>query len=336
MEYYAHTSEDGMRRQTVAAHCRKAASYAAECLSSVGLSNTAYLAGLMHDTGKLTQEYQTYLERAARGEAVRRGSVVHTFAGVRFLLEHYHGSKHDSSFNDITCELLAFAVGAHHGLFDCIDENHASGFLHRLQSHDSEYQEAIKNAEMHLITRDETNQLFQASCEEMSIIFEKIQKILDFESSQENDLYFYVSLIARLLLSAVIQGDRRDTTEFVTGISRLPHTKDMRDIFLGTRECQGYVEPCVFDEGSSPYDEIQELSFGLMYHGITYADEAYSADTAGHMTANFWNAVMRKGIITFPKPKECPLHKTLGEMPVKPFGASLQNFTGLREFGEVD
>ena len=130
MEYYAHTSEDGMRRQTVAAHCRKAASYAAECLSSVGLSNTAYLAGLMHDTGKLTQEYQTYLERAARGEAVRRGSVVHTFAGVRFLLEHYHGSKHDSSFNDITCELLAFAVGAHHGLFDCIDENHASGFLH--------------------------------------------------------------------------------------------------------------------------------------------------------------------------------------------------------------
>ena len=47
MEYYAHTSEDGMRRQTVAAHCRKAASYAAECLSSVGLSNTAYLAGLM-------------------------------------------------------------------------------------------------------------------------------------------------------------------------------------------------------------------------------------------------------------------------------------------------
>lgn len=52
MEYYAHTSEDGMRRQTVAAHCRKAASYAAECLSSVGLSNTAYLAGLMHDTGQ--------------------------------------------------------------------------------------------------------------------------------------------------------------------------------------------------------------------------------------------------------------------------------------------
>ena len=109
-----------------------------------------------------------------------------------------------------------------------------------------------------------------------------------------------------------------------------------RDIFLGTRECQGYVEPCVFGEGSSSYDEIPELSFGLMYHGITYADEAYSPDTVGKMTANFWNAVMRKGVITFPKPEDCPMHKTLGNMEIKPFETSLENFTGLREFGEVN
>lgn len=134
---------------------------------------------------------------------------------------------------------------------------------------------------------------------------------------------------------AELAGDRNENKHHEIA-KRMIQKGGRRDIFLGTRECQGYVEPCVFDEGSSPYDEIQELSFGLMYHGITYADEAYSADTAGHMTANFWNAVMRKGIITFPKPKECPLHKTLGEMPVKPFGASLQNFSGLREFGEVD
>lgn len=109
-----------------------------------------------------------------------------------------------------------------------------------------------------------------------------------------------------------------------------------RDIFLGTRECQGYVEPCVFDEGSSIYDEIPELSFGLMYHGITYADEAYSPETAGKMTANFWNAVMRNGVIIFPRPEDCPLHKTLGDMEMKPFGEALENFTGLREFGEVN
>ena len=31
-----------------------------------------------------------------------------------------------------------------------------------------------------------------------------------------------------------------------------------RDIFLGSRECQGYVEPCVFEEGTGAYDDIQK------------------------------------------------------------------------------
>lgn len=109
-----------------------------------------------------------------------------------------------------------------------------------------------------------------------------------------------------------------------------------RDIFLGTRECQGYVEPCRFGEGLGAYDSVPELSFGLMYHGITYADEAYSKETQGMMTANFWYPKMKNGIITFPRPENCSMHKTLRPMEMKAFGDELQNFSGLREFGEVN
>lgn len=109
-----------------------------------------------------------------------------------------------------------------------------------------------------------------------------------------------------------------------------------RDIFLGTRECQGYVEPCIFGEGAGAYDDTPELAFGLMYHGITYADEAYSDKTAGKMTARFWYPVMKKGEIYFPRPEECPIEKTLGNMEIKPFGEDHQNFLGLKEFGEVE
>ena len=94
-----------------------------------------------------------------------------------------------------------------------------------------------------------------------------------------------------------------------------------RDIFLGTRECQGYVEPCVFGEGAGAYDGINELGFGVMYHSVTYADEAYDDDTAGMMTVNLWNAVMRKGIITFPRPGDCPMHRPIHAMEIKPFSA---------------
>jgi CRISPR-associated protein Cas5d len=103
-----------------------------------------------------------------------------------------------------------------------------------------------------------------------------------------------------------------------------------RDIFLGTRECQGYVRPCVFGEDNGFYDDIGELSFGMMYHGITYADEAYSEETKGNLTVRLWKAVMQKGIISFPPPWECA-HTVRREMNIKLFGTEHGNFTVAEE-----
>lgn len=108
-----------------------------------------------------------------------------------------------------------------------------------------------------------------------------------------------------------------------------------RDVFLGARECQAYVEPCVFGEGEGYYDDLPQLGFGVMYHGMTYADEAYSADTQGKMTVNLWRPVMEKGIIRFPRPEECEMHKPIKDMEMKAFGTAQGNFSGLAEYGEV-
>lgn len=131
-----------------------------------------------------------------------------------------------------------------------------------------------------------------------------------------------------------LAGDRNENKHHQIALKMI-RKGGRRDIFLGTRECQGYVEPCVYGEGVGAYDEISRLEFGLMYHGITYADEAYSSETAGSMTARFWRPVMERGIIRFPRPEECPYHKHLQKMNIKPFGEELQNFTGWKEFGEV-
>ena len=108
-----------------------------------------------------------------------------------------------------------------------------------------------------------------------------------------------------------------------------------RDIFLGTRECQAYVEPCVFGEGEGAYDKLPQLAFGVMLHGITYPDEAYSDETKGKLTTNFWLPMMENGIITFPRPEDCPMHKTVRAMDMKIFDRSAENFTGLAEFEGV-
>lgn len=98
-----------------------------------------------------------------------------------------------------------------------------------------------------------------------------------------------------------------------------------RDIFLGTRECQAYVRPCVFGDETGAYDDINEMHFGIMYHGITYADEAYSPETEEKMTVRLWQAVMKKGVINFPPPKDC-IHREGKSMKMKNFGKNLNNF----------
>ena len=111
-----------------------------------------------------------------------------------------------------------------------------------------------------------------------------------------------------------------------------------RDIFLGTRECQGYVEPCKFGEGVSAYDNTGEVPYGLMLHGITYPDEVVNEDDKGKMTVRLWNPVMNNGVIDFIRPEECTIKRHIREMPIKPFGKQHNNFTGLDEFtgGGID
>lgn len=92
-----------------------------------------------------------------------------------------------------------------------------------------------------------------------------------------------------------------------------------RDIFLGTRECQGYVEPCVFGSGEGYYDHVHAMNFGFSYHGITYADEAVLQEDKGKMTVRFWTPVMKKGIIQFCRPEECPTKRHIRAMEMKKF-----------------
>lgn len=111
-----------------------------------------------------------------------------------------------------------------------------------------------------------------------------------------------------------------------------------RDIFLGTRECQGCVEPCVFNDKSiiGAYDNCGIIPYGLTYHGITYADEAVNDDDRDMMTVRLWRPVMENGVIDFVRPEDCTVKRHIRKMPVKPFGRNHNNFTGLDEFSGGD
>lgn len=213
--YPAHirTLDNGERVvQSCEEHSRSSADIASHILRALHLEKTAYLAALLHDMGKFKSEFRSYIERVTDGIEVSRGSVKHTFCGVRYLFENYHDES--DPYACMTCELIAYAVGAHHGLFDSINEFHESGFLHRICNDVPGDDEAVAAFLELCADKGELDRLFSESKAEISELTDPDASA--FATIERGDeCNFYLGLLARLITSAVIEGDRRDTAEFM-------------------------------------------------------------------------------------------------------------------------
>lgn len=107
--------------------------------------------------------------------------------------------------------------------------------------------------------------------------------------------------------------DRNENKHYFVA-KRMIERGGRRDIFLGTRECQGYVEPCKFGEAESFYDDYGELSFDLMFHGFDYRDEIGKNE----FHSRFWRPKMNNGVVTFIRPEECTIRKFVRPMMANP------------------
>lgn len=117
--------------------------------------------------------------------------------------------------------------------------------------------------------------------------------------------------------------DRIDTKHHCVA-KRMLERGGRQDIFLGTRDCQGYVEPCEFGSGAGHYDGAGELGFGLTFHGFDYPDETGE----NKLQTRFWRPTMIDGVIRFDPPEQCATRKFVREMQPKQFKAG-QNFVGV-------
>lgn len=97
----------------------------------------------------------------------------------------------------------------------------------------------------------------------------------------------------------------RDYKKHLTMARRFITRGGRYDIYLGSRECQAYIEPCVFGEGAGAYDDTPLMTFGLMYHGYTYPNMCGE----DKIYARFWDAYMEHGVMTFPAPEACPIRR---------------------------
>ena len=160
-------------------HLMNTAKYCSESLRTIGLQKCGYMAGLGHDLGKWTKSWKNYIERIVLEElngerAEKHGTAIHTFQGVKYILDTFHsGAK--NRYRIITAELIAYAIGAHHGQFDCINPGSGrgeNGFDHRRNADDEKtgYEEAKRNFGSEF-GRDFISRLFDECVEEVRVLF---------------------------------------------------------------------------------------------------------------------------------------------------------------------
>ncbi len=125
MRFYAHTRADAPSStwQPLEDHLLGVSRRAAEFASKFGASSWGALAGLWHDLGKYSHEFQAYLKSAGadshQAEVIsgRRGKIDHSSAG----------SQHAVARFGLPGYLLAFVIAGHHsGLHDAISGQRAS------------------------------------------------------------------------------------------------------------------------------------------------------------------------------------------------------------------
>jgi CRISPR-associated endonuclease Cas3-HD len=113
--------------QTLAEHLAGASRLVSRFAAKVGLSSLGELMGLLHDLGKYSNAFQSYI-RSAEGkiepededyvDAVQiKGKIDHSTAGAQYVWER----KGDSQIRQLASELLALCIASHHsGLIDCL------------------------------------------------------------------------------------------------------------------------------------------------------------------------------------------------------------------------
>lgn len=115
--YVSHITEEG-RVEAVRDHLREVAEMAAEFARPFGAEGWAYAAGMAHDIGKYSPEFQNRILRDGR-------KVDHSTAGAYELFEH------------LNAKLLAYCVAGHHGGLpdggSPIDTSDASTLLGRVK-----------------------------------------------------------------------------------------------------------------------------------------------------------------------------------------------------------
>jgi len=198
VQYYAHSTNslDKSDWQSLEDHLLEVAQLSSKFAKIYGVEKCGWVAGLLHDLGKYTKEFQNYLERSQRGERAKRGEVVHALQGAKYVEEKIT--------DNVTSDIIGNVIASHHGgLFDTITDGERTLSAKTDKNEDVlHYAEAIRE--------------FSPGIDEAKLK----EEILNFcRISQQRELSrpFMLQLLTKTIYSCVVDADRCNTARLEIG-----------------------------------------------------------------------------------------------------------------------
>lgn len=213
----AHRREKDGVEQSLIAHLTQSAELAALCAAKVQLAEIGKILGLLHDFGKASKDYQDYL-RSAEGlispdeddhvdYKAKKGKIDHSTAGAQLL---YRKLESRGCKGWTLAQFLALAIASHHsGLIDCLKPDGTNEFQRRIAKDD-------KDTHLTEATRrlpDIENQLDEILAQPIEQQFWEILNGMK-DGKEDVTLPFKHGLLARFLLSCLLEADRLNTADF--------------------------------------------------------------------------------------------------------------------------
>ncbi len=213
----AHIRKDG-KEQSLRAHLTGASQLAEGFTGKIGMPEIGKIMGLLHDFGKASKEYQDYL-RTQEGlvnpdednySKARRGDVDHSTAGAQLVFEKLTGRGREGK---ILAQFLALAIASHHsGLIDCLKPDGFNEFKRRIEKADDDTHLTEARSKLTDIEKQLDEILAQPIEKKfVGIIFDEMREPTD---NSKLNLVFKQGLLARFLLSCLLEADRLNTADF--------------------------------------------------------------------------------------------------------------------------
>jgi CRISPR-associated endonuclease/helicase Cas3 len=199
------------RTQSVLEHLTNVSDFCRQNAEKINLSNTAYLIGILHDMGKLSEEFESYMESQMKGEKQSETKVDHGVYGAKYIFCRYENGDY---IQKIASQIIAFVICYHHGgLSDCIGKNEIP-LIKRMGKLSEENLHAVTKEFEELFSTTDLTNIFSKACEEIQSFIETISK----KNIELDSFFFDIHLLIKTLYSILIDSDWLDSYLFEADI----------------------------------------------------------------------------------------------------------------------